>query len=90
MPAVGEHGRPEHLSDDSFLYARCAVVVAGRSAFASVLDNPANFARFTTAEAAHAESILDVASDAYQEKTGRDWDHVEEYDYETGSNEELW
>ncbi|MGV9211770.1 DUF4240 domain-containing protein [Micromonospora sp. RB23] len=80
----------DELSDDGFLYARCAVVVAGPAAFDAVLADPAAFARFTTVEAAHADSILDVPSNAYQKLTGAEWDHVEEYDYETGSNEQWW
>ncbi|MET7706820.1 DUF4240 domain-containing protein [Micromonospora sp. NPDC005413] len=78
------------LSDDDFLYARCAVVVAGPTAFNAVLADATAFERFTTVEAAHAESILDVPSDAYQKVTGGEWDHVEQYDYETGSNEQWW
>ncbi|MDG4779695.1 DUF4240 domain-containing protein [Micromonospora sp. WMMD961] len=80
----------DQLTEDGFLYARCAVVVAGPAAFDAVLADPAAFGRFTTVEAAHAESILDVASNAYQTMTGKEWEHVEEYDYETGSNEQWW
>ncbi|MET7963609.1 DUF4240 domain-containing protein [Micromonospora zamorensis] len=80
----------DRLSDDDFLYARCAVVVAGPAAMAAVLADAAAFERFTTVEAAHADSILDVPSNAYQKATGKEWDHVEEYDYETGSNEQWW
>ncbi|WP_433130474.1 DUF4240 domain-containing protein [Micromonospora sp. CA-240977] len=80
----------DELSDDDFLYARCAVVVAGPTAFDAVLVDAAAFQRFTSEEAAHAESILDVPSNAYQKLTGSEWDHVEEYDYETGSNEQWW
>ncbi|WP_326557321.1 DUF4240 domain-containing protein [Micromonospora sp. NBC_01796] len=80
----------ERLSDDGFLYARCAVVVAGSVAFAAVLADESAFHPFVSAEAAHAESILDVPSNAYKVLTGEDWDHVEEYDYETGSNDEWW
>ncbi|MEU7851799.1 DUF4240 domain-containing protein [Micromonospora parva] len=80
----------DRLSDDGFLYARCAVVVAGPAALAAVLADPAAFERFTTVEAAHAESILDVPSNAYQKATGQEWEHVEEYDYETGSNDQWW
>ncbi|WP_410809436.1 DUF4240 domain-containing protein [Micromonospora sp. 067-2] len=77
----------DQLSDDGFLYARCAVVVAGPAAFDAVLADSSAFERFTSVEAAHADSILDVASNAYRKVTGKEWDHVEEYDYETGSNE---
>lgn len=77
-----------NLSGDGFLYARCAVVVAGPEVVAAVLADRAAFAPYATDEAAYAESILDVASNAYRLKTGREWDHVEECDYETGSKEE--
>lgn len=80
----------DQLSDDDFLYARCAVVVAGPAAFDAVLADPSAFERFTSVEAAHAESILDVSSNAYRKVTGEEWTHVEEYDYETGSNEQWW
>ncbi|MFI6780800.1 DUF4240 domain-containing protein [Micromonospora sp. NPDC050276] len=78
------------LTDDDFLYARCAVVVAGPAAVDAVLTDPSAFECFTSEEAAHAESILDVPSNAYQKVTGEEWDHVEEYDYETGANTQWW
>lgn len=78
------------LTDDGFLYARCAVVVAGRGTYLEVLSDPTKFKAFATLEAEHAESVLDVASNAFKIKTGREWDHVEEYDYETGSNQAWW
>lgn len=86
----GETGAFAELSDDGFLYARCAVIVSGPEAFSAILDNTEAFGPFTTAEAAHAESILDVPSNAFTKLTGEQWDHVEPYDYETGSNTEWW
>lgn len=78
------------LSDDGFLYARCAVVMAGSDVYDEVLREPAAFLPYTTPEAEHAESVLDVPSRAFERLTGRVWDHFEDYDYETGSNEQWW
>jgi hypothetical protein len=89
-PVSDEDGSGGRLSDDGFLYARCAVVVAGASTFAAVLRDGSVFQSFVSPEAAHAESILDVPSTAYKRLTGEEWDHIEEYDYETGSNSEWW
>jgi hypothetical protein len=90
LDIVENDGTVTELSDDGFLYARCAVIVAGPEAYATVLAVPESFARFGKVDAAHAESLLDVASDAYTAKTCAEWQHVEEYDYETGSNEQYW
>ena len=73
------------LSDDAFLYARCAVVAAGRAVYQGVLDDPGRFAgRWDLG----AEHLLNVAPDAYKGVTGREWDWAQgtRYDYETGSN----
>ncbi|SBT54931.1 DUF4240 domain-containing protein [Micromonospora narathiwatensis] len=86
----GEDESGERLSDDGFLYARCAVIVAGPAAFSAVLRDGSVFRHYVTVEAAHAESILDIPSNAYEVLTGNKWDYVEEYDYETASNAEWW
>jgi hypothetical protein len=78
------------LGDDGFLYVRCAVVVAGRAAYASVLADKTAFLPFTVDAGGHADALLDVASNAYTSKTGLEWDHLEPHDFETMSNEEGW
>ena len=36
------------------------------------------------------EELLSVAADAHRLATGREWDHVTSYDYETWANEAGW
>ena len=36
------------------------------------------------------ESLLSIAQDAYEKKTGEEYDHVPKPDYETFSNKEGW
>lgn len=74
-------------SDDGFLYARAAVVTAGRLAYESVLADPDRFADF---EDEHGEQLLHVPEEAYEQATGEEWDHVTRYDYESCSNSDGW
>lgn len=74
-------------SADAFLYARCAVVVAGRPTFERALNVETEFAR---AWDLGAERLLEVAPEAYRRATGHEWDHEETVSYETGSNSEGW
>jgi hypothetical protein len=78
------------MSADTFLYARCAVVLAGRERYLQVIEDPAAFRAFTDVASQDADLLLDVASEAYEEATGEEWSHVEPFDYETGSNQEGW
>ncbi|MEU3687956.1 DUF4240 domain-containing protein [Streptomyces narbonensis] len=90
--AVSRSGRPVSLSEDGFLYARCAVILAGRGAYGEILANPAgvDFSPYTTDEAGVAEELLEAAPTAFGRVTGAEWEHVEPFDYETGSNEDGW
>ncbi|MER7004535.1 DUF4240 domain-containing protein [Dactylosporangium sp. NPDC000555] len=85
-----ERHRPVEMSADTFLYARCAVVLAGRERYLEVLADPAAFRDFTDVVSQHADGLLEVAPEAYEEATGDEWSHVEPFDYETGSNKEGW
>jgi hypothetical protein len=76
-------------SSDSFLYNRCAVIVAGEAAYRDVLSGARSFHSFTHSHAPSSESLLYVAQKAY-ERTGGAWQHISPHDYETGSNEEGW
>ncbi len=87
--AIEDH-RPVRLSSDGFLYARCAVVLEGREAYAEVLRDYERFAPFTSLYCQHADLLLDVASDAYGAATGQEWDHDTLFDYETGANAAGW
>ncbi|MFF0476472.1 DUF4240 domain-containing protein [Streptomyces sp. NPDC004284] len=90
--AVSRSGRPVPLSEDGFLYARCAVILAGRKAYEEILADPAgaDFSPYTSDEAAAAEELLEAAPTAFGRVTGTEWEHVEPFDYETGSNEDGW
>ena len=81
---------PEPLGDDGFLYARCGVIAAGPEAYAAVLADSAAFLPFAVSLGGHADALLEVAPNAYERRTGLEWDHVEPYDFETASNEEGW
>lgn len=78
------------LSDDSFLYCRAAVVLAGERAYRSVLEDPEKFRRYTEDGGPEAEFLLYAAQHAYESSTGKEWEHVGPVDYETGSNPDGW
>ncbi|MFJ4096123.1 DUF4240 domain-containing protein [Kitasatospora sp. NPDC089913] len=80
-------GAPVPLSDDGFLYARAAVVAAGRAAYDRVLADPELFAAHSFRS---GEALLYVHEEAYEAATGEEWDHDTRYDYESCSNREGW
>ena len=83
----GAVGEPLALSDDSFLYARAAVVAAGRDVYRRVAADPAAFAGTWDLG---AEILLSVAEDAYEQATDLAWDHEPPVSYETGANTAGW
>lgn len=81
-------GEPDSLSEDAFLYARCAVVANGREFYDRVLDEPAQMPKNV-----EFESLLYVASTAYERKTGLDASgelDMSDVSFETFSNEAGW
>jgi Protein of unknown function (DUF4240) len=70
------------ISSDGFLYDRCCVVANGKAFYESVLANPLLWPKGLSFEA-----LLYVASDAYKQKTRREFTYLSTYNYETGSNE---
>jgi hypothetical protein len=80
-------GEPDRLSVDAFLYARCLVVANGRDFYESVLADPS-----LMPQDADFEALLTLAADAYDRKTGLEWDDLDdtEVSYETFSNEAGW
>ncbi|MEU0402275.1 DUF4240 domain-containing protein [Streptomyces sp. NPDC006197] len=94
-PVKGEtsgSGRPVPQSEDGFLYARCAVILTGRDTYREIVSNPEgiDFSPYTTDDAVVAEELLEAAPTAFKKVTGAEWDHIEPFDYETGSNEDGW
>ncbi|MFE9817857.1 DUF4240 domain-containing protein [Streptomyces sp. NBC_00236] len=82
-----EYGRD--LSGDAFLYTRAAVVAAGRTEFASVLEDPAAFTPYAT-DLIWAESLLCTPDRAYRRITEKEWDRDTRYSYESYSNADGW
>ncbi|MDY0812618.1 DUF4240 domain-containing protein [Kitasatospora purpeofusca] len=83
----GYPGESLPLSDDGFLYARAAVVAAGRAAYERVLGEPELFAAHSFRS---GEPLLYVHEEAYEAATGEEWDHATRYNYESCSNREGW
>ncbi|MER5892938.1 DUF4240 domain-containing protein [Streptomyces sp. NPDC001876] len=77
------------LSGDAFLYTRAAVVAAGRTAFDSVLQDPAAFTPYVI-DLIWAEPLLYAPDRAYERITGEEWDRDTRYSYESCSNTEGW
>lgn len=75
----------DYFSVDDFLYVRCAAVAEGRSYYENVLNNPS-----TLSAEIDFEHILSVAAEAYKKKTGREFDYIPLYNYETKSNLKKW
>ena len=74
-----------YLSPDDFLYARCAVVASGETAFKAVLAEPAKMPTELT-----FEPLLHLANAAYRCKTGKDATLKPAISYETYSNRNGW
>jgi len=75
----------EFFSVDGFLYDRCAVVANGREFFYEVLHDPEKMPKELSFEA-----LLSVAGDAYERKTGKNFDYIPAWSYETFSNKVGW
>lgn len=75
----------DYLSVDDFLYIRCAVVAEGEAYFEQVKANPSEFPKEISFEA-----LLSLASEAYEMKTGREFDYYPAVSYETYSNKNAW
>ena len=76
------------MSDDVFLYARCAVVAAGHPTWERVVADPAAMAGSWSIF--DGEWLLTVAPNAFEESTGTSWSHESPVSYETGSNTAGW
>lgn len=70
---------------DTFLYSRCAVVANGRIMYTAVLANPK-----LSHKDIDFEGVLYISSTAYERKTGKEFDYITKFSYETFSNEAGW
>lgn len=78
-------GEEYPFSVDTFLYARCCVVANGKAFFEKVLKNPKAMPKNLTFEA-----LLGLASKAFKRKTGKPFEHIPAYIYETFANSSGW
>jgi hypothetical protein len=72
-----------------FLYARCAVVAAGRAVWERVFFDVDMFVPYTSSEY-DGEWLLHVPDKAYELATGEEWNHSTRYCYESYSNQDGW
>jgi len=75
----------KHFSSDWFLYERCCVVANGSAFYESVLSEPKKMPKDT-----EFETILRIASLAYERSTGEEIDHTSPVSYETFANKLGW
>jgi hypothetical protein len=80
-------GGDDALREDGFLFARAAVVAAGRETYQQVLGDPTLFAGERDSR---AQALLFVAQRAYEQASDDYYEHVPPLDVATGSNAELW
>ncbi|MEU8981001.1 DUF4240 domain-containing protein [Streptomyces sp. NPDC048309] len=76
-------------SADVFLYARCAVVAAGRAVWEGVFFDVDKFVPYTSTRF-DGEWLLYVPDQAYELATGKEWDHSTWYCSESYSNRNGW
>jgi hypothetical protein len=79
--------QPIPLSDDTFLYARCAVLTSGHGVYQSVLQDPRSFAATWDLD---AESLLELPERVLAELGADPLDSELVPSYETGSNRAHW
>jgi len=85
---IGDYAYDEkenYFSDDTFLYARCAVIANGRFFYERAINQPPEMIKNIEFEA-----LLSLASDAYKLKTGKEFEYNTGVSYETYSNSEGW
>jgi hypothetical protein len=75
----------DYVSADGFLYARCAVVANGRESYRATLNDASQMLKDT-----EFETILGLASAAYELKTGDEFEYSTGCSYETFSNVSGW
>lgn len=80
-------GGEDSLAVDGFLFARAAVVAAGRETYQQVLADPRLFAGDRDSR---AQALLFVAQRAYERVEPDHYVHVPALDVGTGSNTALW
>ena len=75
----------DYISADDFLYGRCVVVANGRALYEAVLADPREMPKEM-----EFESLLYLAGAAFEQKTGREWDHLSPVSWESFQNAAGW
>jgi Protein of unknown function (DUF4240) len=78
-------GEDSDFSTDEFLYARCCVVANGRDFYEKVVKNVELMPKDLT-----FESLLTLAHQAYNHKTGKQFRYVPTHNIETFANKKGW
>ncbi len=78
-------GAEQSFSVDGFLYARCMAVAKGKITYESIIADPEKMVKDDSFEA-----LLSLTSKAYQKKTGKSYEHIPAYIYETFANTKGW
>lgn len=78
-------GADQPFSVDGFLYARCMAVTKGKVFFESIISDPTKMVKDDS-----FEPLLNLASQAFQKKTGKPYEHIPAYIYETFANTNGW
>ena len=90
IPARLSGGSEMKQSPDSFLYARCACILAGEESWRDIIEGNTSFSAFTAAASQGAESLLYLAAKVSEERFGRTMRVTDGPSYETGSNSAWW
>lgn len=75
----------DYISADDFLYCRCVVVANGREFYASVVADPTKMPQNMEFEA-----LLSLPASAFEQKTGKPYEHVAPVSYESFQNAAGW
>ena len=81
-------GDDQGISGDCFLYARCYIVARGERLYQEILRNPSAAPR--ESEDCEFGALLNLAAFAYERKTGREFRHITEFNYESCFNKDGW
>jgi len=81
----GWWGGANPVSVDEFLYARCAALTNGRDQYEALRSDPKQMPKDL-----EFETLLYIAPNAWEAKTGEEWDLVTDVSYETYSNRAGW
>jgi hypothetical protein len=75
----------DYISADDFLYCRCVVVANGRDFFNQVINKPSEMP-----QEMEFEALLSLPEEAFEQKTGQEYEHASPLSYESFQNLEGW